>query len=219
VKNGGGVVLQLREKSKITRSTGSFAQMARIHAQREILGTAVPFIEHQEDPMLLRHSGTFLIGVTAFMALGAIPASASDSTVTFTATGGSLSISSAASVTLSGGTTTTVTDARGTATGWTASVYSTTGFTASGNPAITNAAVTYTSGSTTGTTAPGTPTITAASAGSPGATTGAAKTAYTYANATAGGNTISWNPTMAVTIPLTAQAGAAYSGTVSHQVA
>jgi WxL domain surface cell wall-binding len=175
--------------------------------------------------------GMLLAGVAAIAVSTAIPANAADTTVTFTSTTGSLSITAPGSATLSGGTptpggtvsgamgTVTVTDARGSAAGWMASVYSTTGFTATSSTAITNAAVTYTPGATTSTSAPGTPTITAGTAGPPGTTSGAALTAYTYANATAGGNSVSWNPTLAVVIPSTALSGAVYSGTVSHQVA
>ena len=61
--------------------------------------------------------------------------------------------------------------------------------------------------------------MTAGTAGSPGASSGAALTAYTYADVTAGGNTVSWNPSLAVVIPATTTASAAYSGTISHQVA
>ena len=173
---------------------------------------------------------TLLIGIPA-IALGiAAPANAADTTVTFSTTGGSLTITAAASATLSGGTlapggtasgalgTVTVTDSRGSAAGWTASVYSTTGFTATGSTAITNAAMTYTPGSTTAVSSPAGQTITAGTAGSPGISSGAPLTAYTYANVTAGGNSVSWNPTLAVAIPLTAKTGAAYSGTISHQV-
>jgi hypothetical protein len=181
--------------------------------------------------MLIRRIGILLFGAAAVVTLATAPANAADTTVTFTTTTGSLTITAPASVTLSGGTTSpggtvtgalgtvTVTDARGSAAGWTASVYSTTGFTATGSTAIVNGAVTYTPGATTATTTPGTPTITAGSAASPGASSGAALTAYTYANATAGGNTVSWNPSLAVVIPLTAKTAAAYSGTISHQVA
>jgi hypothetical protein len=178
-----------------------------------------------------KRNGSLLTGVAAFVICAAVPASAVDSTVSFATTGGTLSVAVPASATLTGGSTVpggtvtgalgtvTVTDTRGNAAGWSASVYSTTGFTASGSTTITNSSITYTPGATTSTTAPGSPTITAGTAGSPGANAGAALTAYTYANATAGGNTVSWNPTIAVVIPLTAQGGASYSGTISHQVA
>jgi hypothetical protein len=112
----------------------------------------------------------------------------------------------------------TVTDARGNAAGWTASVYSTTGFTASGSTAITNSSITYTPGATTSTNTPGSPTITTGTAGSPGANAGTALTAYTYANATTGGNRVAWNPTIAVVIPSNAIGNSTYSGTISHQV-
>ena len=181
--------------------------------------------------MIIKRIGLLVAGVAAVAAGTAVPANAVDTTVTFTASAGSLSVSVPGAATLTGGSTipggtvsgalgtVTVTDARGNAAGWTASVFSTTGFTASGSTAITNGGVTYTPGATTSTNAPGSPTITAGTAGPPGANAGAALTAHTYANATAGGNTVAWNPTIAVVIPLTAKAAAAYSGTVSHQVA
>ena len=171
-------------------------------------------------------AGVMVVAIVAT----AVPANAADTTVTFTATAGSLSITAAASATLSGGTTTpggtvsgalgtvTVTDARGSAAGWVASVYSTTGFTSATNPTIVNSGTTYTPGATTATSTPGTPTITAGTAGPLGASSGSPLTAYTYANATAGGNTVSWNPSLAVVIPITTKSGAVYSGTVSHQV-
>ncbi|MEU4806995.1 WxL domain-containing protein [Actinosynnema sp. NPDC023587] len=172
-----------------------------------------------------------LAGASAGLVATALPANAVDTIVTFTTSGGALTITAAATATLTGGTTTpggsvngplgtvTVNDSRGTASGWLASVYSTTGFTGTGSVAITNAGVTYTPGATTATTAPGTPVITAGTPGSPGATAQAPLTAYTYANTTAGGNTVSWNPTLAVAIPLTATANTLYTGTISHQVA
>jgi hypothetical protein len=181
--------------------------------------------------MTIRRIGMLLLGATAIAVLATVPANAADTTVTFTTTGGSLTVAAPGSATLSGGTTTpggtvsgalgtvTVTDARGSAAGWTSSVYSTTGFTATASTAIANAAITYTPGATTATTAPGTPTITAGSAGPPGVSSGTALVAYSYANVTAGGNSVSWNPTLAVVIPLTAKTAAAYSGTISHQVA
>jgi hypothetical protein len=153
-----------------------------------------------------------------------------DTTVTFATSGGTLSVVVPAAATLTGGSTApggtvsgalgtvTVTDTRGNAAGWTASVYSTTGFTASGSTAISNSGVTYTPGETTSTTSPGSPTITAGTAGSPGANAGAALTAYTYANAAAGGNTVAWNPTIAVVIPSDAIGNTTYTGTISHQV-
>jgi hypothetical protein len=180
--------------------------------------------------VLRKRVGTLLIGAAVITGASAVAAEASDSTVTFTTTGGSLSITSAASAALTGGTprpggtvsgtlgTVTVTDSRGTAAGWTAGVYSTTGFTATGSPTITNAGLTYTSGATTSTTVPGSATITAGTAGSPGAGADAALTAYTYANTTAGGNIVSWNPTLAVVIPASAHSGAVYSGTISYRV-
>ena len=185
----------------------------------------------EREVLSIKRIGLLVAGVAAVAVSTAVPAHAVDSTVSFTASAGSLSVAVPGSATLTGGSTApggtvsgalgtvTVTDARGNAAGWTASVYSTTGFTATASTSITNGGVTYTPGSTTSTSAPGSPTITAGSAGSPGANAGAALTAYTYANATAGGNTVAWNPTIAVVIPVTAKSAAAYSGTVSHQVA
>jgi hypothetical protein len=98
-------------------------------------------------------------------------------------------------------------------------VYSTTGFTSPTSVTIPVSAVTYTPGDTSGVSAPGTPTITAGSAGSPGSLSTAALTAYTYANATAGGNTVSWTPGLSVSIPLNAATSAAYTATITHQVA
>lgn len=182
--------------------------------------------------MRILRSVMVLVGVAAaFVCATAGPASAADTTTTFTTTAGALSIAVPASASLTGGTTipggtvsgalgtVTVTDQRGSAAGWTASVYSTTGFTATGSTSITNAGITYTPGATTGVNAPGTPTITPGTPGNPGATAGTALTAYTYANTTAGGNVVSWNPSLAVAIPVSARTGASYTGTISHQVA
>ncbi len=181
--------------------------------------------------MFGKRIGSLVAGAAAAIAVGtAVPANAVDSTVSFATTGGTLSVVAPAAATLTGGSTSpggtvsgplgtvTVTDTRGNAAGWTASVYSTTGFTASESTAIANSSVTYTPGATTSTNSPGSPTITTGNAGSPGANTGAALTAYTYANATAGGNTVAWNPTIAVVIPSNAIGNATYSGTISHQV-
>ncbi|HYS35412.1 MAG TPA: hypothetical protein VEO01_07215, partial [Pseudonocardiaceae bacterium] len=95
----------------------------------------------REDCMLIRRIGLALVGATAIATLVAMPASAVDTIVLFTTTGGALNITTPVSATLTGGTNTpvsgrlgtvTVTDSRGTATGWLASVFSLTGFTTSG---------------------------------------------------------------------------------------
>jgi hypothetical protein len=179
--------------------------------------------------MLVRHIGLALVGATAIATVVAMPANAVDILVLFTTTGGALNITTPVSATLAGGTpggtvsgrlgTVTVIDSRGTAAGWTASVFSPTGFTAGGGT-VSNTGVTYTPGPTTGTAAPGTPGISAGAAGSPGASGRPALVAYAYSNITAGGNSVSWNPTVTVAPPLnTVATGATYSGTVTHQVA
>ncbi|GLZ30158.1 hypothetical protein Lesp02_23480 [Lentzea sp. NBRC 105346] len=174
--------------------------------------------------------GTVLTAAAAVVIFAVTPANAADSTVTFATTGGVLSVSVAPAAALNTGSATpgttisgllgavTVTDARGTAEGWAIGVYSTTGFTATGSPSIPNTGITYTPGAATGTVAPGTPAITPGAAGSPGNDRGSARTVYTYANATAGGNRVSWVPTLAVAIPSTARPGALYSGKITYRV-
>src|SRR6266568_2610164 len=177
----------------------------------------------REYCMLIRRIGLALVGATAIATLVAMPASAVDTIVLFTTTGGALNITTPVSATLTGGTNTpvsgrlgtvTVTDSRGTATGWLASVFSLTGFTTSGGT-VPNTYATYTPGPTTGTAAPGTPGISAGVAGSPGAFGRPALIAYAYSNIAAGGNSVSWNPTVTVAPLLsTVATGATYSGTV-----
>ncbi len=174
--------------------------------------------------------GTVLTVAAAIVAVAAIPADAADSTVTFATTGGVLSVAVAQSAPLNTGSATpgttisgvlgavTVTDARGSAEGWAIGVYSTTGFTATGSPAIPNTGITYIPGAATGTVAPGTPSITPGIAGSPGNDRGSARTVYTYVNATAGGNRVSWQPTLTVAIPGTARPGALYSAKITYRV-
>src|SRR6266702_8714786 len=81
----------------------------------------------REDCMLIRRIGLALVGARAIATLVAMPASAVDTIVLFTTTGGALNITTPVSATLTGGTNTpvsgrlgtvTVTDSRGTATGW-----------------------------------------------------------------------------------------------------
>jgi len=164
------------------------------------------------------------------VAVSAVPANATDTTVTFTTTTGVLSITSAPSAVLTGGSnipggtisgslgTVTVTDERGTAQGWAASVYSPTGFTATGSPDISVANITYLAGPTTGMIARGAPVVTAGTAGSPGTDRATALTVYRYANTTPGGNSVSWNPTLTVVIPVAARPGSHYSGTISYWI-
>lgn len=174
--------------------------------------------------------GAVLTVAAAVAVFVATSASAADSTLTFATTGGVLSVSVAPSPPLNIGSATpgttisgrlgavTVTDARGSAEGWAIGVYSTTGFTATGSPAIPNAGITYIPGAATGTVAPGTPTITPGTAGSPGDDRGSARTVYSYANATMGGNRVSWQPTLAVAIPSAARPGALYSAKITYRV-
>jgi hypothetical protein len=174
--------------------------------------------------------GPVVVVAAAVTVFAATPANAADSTVTFATSGGVLSVSVAPSPPLNIGSATpgttisgllgavTVIDARGTAEGWAIGVYSTTGFTAAGSPAIPNSGITYIPGAATGTVAPGTPSITPGTAGSPGNDRGSARTVYTYANATAGGNRVSWQPTLAVAIPTTARPGALYSAKITYRV-
>ncbi|HYS34651.1 MAG TPA: WxL domain-containing protein [Pseudonocardiaceae bacterium] len=161
----------------------------------------------------------------------AVPAHAQDTAVAFTTELGVLSVATSGSARLNGGSNTpggtisgtlgtvTVTDTRGTAQGWTAGMYSTTGFVAAGNPPITNANITYAPGHATAVIAPGVPTIRAGAAGSPGSSSSTARTVYSYANTTAGSNSVSWNPTLRVNIPTGAHPGSQYSGTISYAVA
>ena len=156
------------------------------------------------------------------------PASAADTTATFTVSGGALSIAAPASKALGSGAIAgtvaavqlgdvTVTDARGALAGaWTATVsstdFSTTG---EGAPAIAKANADYWSGaattSGTATFLPGQ--LLAANK----VTLAAARTAYS-ASAIVGNNSATWNPTMSVTIPAAAVAGS-YTGTITHSVA
>jgi hypothetical protein len=179
--------------------------------------------------MLVGRIGLALVGATAIATFVAVPANAVDTVVLFTTTGGALNITTPVSAILAGGTnsggtlsgklgTVTVTDSRGTAAGWLASVFST-GFTTTTGGGVPNNYATYTPGPNAGTVAPGTPGISAGVAGSPGVSGRAALIAYAYSNVTAGGNSVSWNPTVTV-VPLlsTVVTGATYSGTVTHQV-
>lgn len=146
----------------------------------------------------------------------ASPAAADDTAVTFTLTGGSLTLSVAATAALTDepsgvaantitGTlgTVTVTDARGGTAGWVASAASTT-FTGQG--LSVSDGVTYTSGEVTAT---GTSTVVGATA-----VTITSQAAVATATGVSGNNTASWNPTLDVSMPAGALAGA-YTGTVT----
>lgn len=158
---------------------------------------------------------------TALVMGFALPASAADTATTFSLTGGTLSLSVGASAALtseaSGVAANTITgtlgavsvdDARGGTAGWVTSAASTT-FTGTGLSVSTGVA--YTNGTVTGT---GTNTV-AAVTGQALTTTAAA---VATATAVSGSNTASWNPTLDVSMPAGALAGA-YSGTVTTSIA
>jgi hypothetical protein len=152
---------------------------------------------------------TLLAGTT-------LPASAADTTTTFSLTGGTLTLSVSASAGLTGEATgiaantitgtlgqVLVTDARGLITGWVTSAVSST-FTGS-SLSVSNG-VTYTTGDVTKT---GLSTVTGVSAELITAVKPVAA-----ATAAIGNNTASWNPTLDVSMPAGALAGA-YTGTVT----
>lgn len=174
-----------------------------------------------------------LAGAAALLALAgatgaaAGPAQAADTTTTFTVSGGALNVSAPASKDLGTGAaagtltaqlgTVTVTDARAQlGAAWTATV-STNGFTnstVSGADPITT--VTYSSGLATATTGIAVFTPGQALNALPAALSSTGTTAYS-ASATTGNNSATWNPTVVVTIPAQAIAGA-YTGTITHSV-
>ncbi|MEU8106936.1 hypothetical protein AB0C18_24770 [Nonomuraea muscovyensis] len=158
-------------------------------------------------------------------AVTASPASAVDTTVTFTITAGELAITAPASVNLASVATgaasvsgeigpITVTDERGTLDGaWTATVTGTDFTTGGATPSETigNINLTYAPGDATGTTGTGTFTPGA------GGIINVPRTAFT-GTALTGNNSATWNPTITLTLPATAVAGT-YTGTVTHSVA
>jgi hypothetical protein len=165
-------------------------------------------------------------------ALTAIPASADDTTVTFTVTAGVLDITVPASASLGSGAPGTVidgqlgavsvTDLRASANAsWTATVTATDFTTGAGSASETTLAteVDYWSGTATATTGNGTFTPGQAAAGDrvPLNNAPTTVTAFTHSGGT-GNNTATWNPTLSVRVPLDSQAGA-YTGTVTHSVA
>ena len=177
---------------------------------------------------MARRRRTALLGIATLVAVlcpatAAEAAGSADTTVTFTVSVGSLDITAPPTIDLgavAAGATVTgqigpvvVTDARGAPTAtWTATVASTSFV--NGADTIPNSDVTYWSGPTTASTpatgfTPGQPT-----AGDAVPLT-ATVTAFSFSGT--GGNTATWNPTLAVAVPLTALAGV-YTGTVTHSV-
>ncbi len=159
------------------------------------------------------------------VAAAALPASAADTTVTFSITTAGLTISAPGSASLgsvaSGATSisgeigpVTVTDLRGTLGGsWTATVTGTDFTTggATGPETIPVINVSYAPGPLVSSTGTGTFTPGA------GGIINVPQTAFT-GTALTGNNTATWNPTLTVAIPSAAVAGT-YTGTVTHSVA
>ena len=165
------------------------------------------------------------------MLLAAVPvssASSSDTNTTFTVTSGLLSISSPASKALGAGPpngtitsqlgAVTVSDARGVLNGsWTATVSATDFTSGGGTPAetIPKPNVSYWSGTATassgvGVFAPGQATALNAQA------LGITRTAFS-ASVVVGNNSVTWNPTIVVSVPAAAVAGD-YAGVITHSV-
>jgi hypothetical protein len=163
--------------------------------------------------------------------LAALPvnsASSSDTNTTFTVTSGLLSISSPASKALGAGPpngtitsqlgAVTVSDARGVLNGsWTATVSTTDFITGGGTAAetISKPNVSYWSGAATassgiGVFVPGQATALNAQA------LGITRTAFS-ASAVVGNNSVTWNPTIVVSVPAAAVAGD-YAGVITHSV-
>jgi hypothetical protein len=171
-------------------------------------------------PLLIAAATTALVGSFA------LPASAApgDTAVTFAINGGSLSIAPAVGAELTAGAagattisgalgTVTVTDSRGGVLGWEVSAAST-DFTRTGAGAnSTSTAVTYTAGTVATGTSAGAVSVEA------GAATELTTTAAPVLEAidVSGNNVATWNPTLDVTMPAAALAGA-YAGTVSTSI-
>jgi hypothetical protein len=166
--------------------------------------------------------------VSALMSCLGAPnaASADDSTVTFDVTSGSLTITVPGAASIGTGPpgtditgqmgNITVTDARAAAdASWTAEVKATDFSSGAGGPGLIVPAtdVTYSAGSPTGTAGNGTFT--------PGPVgpldTAAVHTAFSHVGGT-GNNTVTWNPTLTITVDQGNAAGV-YSGTVTHSLA
>ncbi|HVM28657.1 MAG TPA: hypothetical protein VM433_13430 [Mycobacteriales bacterium] len=163
------------------------------------------------------------------VAAAALPATAADTTTTFTLTAGALNLTAPGSANLGNGAigapatgqlgSVTVTDARGSLTAqWDATVSSSDFTTGGGTAAETvgKAATSYWSGlavSTTGTPVPVPGQVSALDA----ASLASPATAFRLLTGI-GNNSVTWNPTLIVNVPATAVAGT-YSGTVTHSVA
>lgn len=153
-----------------------------------------------------------------------VPAAyAADTNTTFSLNGGALSVTVPASTALSDAATgaaslsgslgtVTVDDARGGTAGWTASVTSTsfTGQTQVSPTVIANTSVSYAPGLATSTSG-----VVVATPGLGGAM-GTSQTAFSGA-AVVGNNSVSWAPTITVTLPSDALADS-YAGTITHSV-
>ena len=167
-----------------------------------------------------------IAGTAAAGLVGAPSAQADDTATTFTLTAGSLAVSSPVSKDLASAAagsaslsatlgTVTVSDGRGALGGsWTASAVSTDfaiGATPTADEIIPKANVSYT--------AP-VPTLVSGTAVpvSAGAKTLSASTAVVTATLTVGNNVVSWDPTITITLPSDAIAGA-YAGTITHSIA
>ena len=186
---------------------------------------ARPSGETLRRPLLVLLAFALAPGAVTVSAAAAAGAATGPTAVTFTVATGTLSITTpdavnfgtapvgATSVSGSLGTV-TVSDTRSAALrGWTASVTSSdfiTG-TGTGNQDIPAANVSYSPGLATGTS--GTGTFTPGLGGA----LGSARTAFT-ASLESGSTTVSWNPTVTVTLPSNIAAGT-YSGTITHSVA
>jgi hypothetical protein len=173
-----------------------------------------------------------LVGAAAVVPVGPAEAASGTTAVTFVVTGGALSISLPASVSLGSGApgatltaqmgTVQVTDNRALlAALWTASV-TTTSFTTGGATTpetVPIADVSYWSGPSTASSLPsGTGTFTPGEVNAAAAVVlSVSRTAFTLASAV-GDNSLSWNPTLIIAVPAAAVAGT-YTGTVTHSVA
>jgi hypothetical protein len=190
---------------------------------------AVPGLNDKGEPMRIRYS--VAAGAAMVVAIAGVASAApGDTTVTFSVSGGTLSISVPSGPVglgsgLPGNSVTgqlgnvTVTDTRALLTAaWTASVISTNFTTGGGTSAETvpSSAVSYWSGTATSTTGLGTFTPGQASAGQ-AQTLNVSRTAYSLSGGT-GNNSATWNPTLIVAIPSSAVNGT-YTGTVTHSVA
>ena len=169
-------------------------------------------------------AGGAVVGPAALSAQASPPPATAATTTTFTINGGSLTVTAPASAPLGTASigspsisaalgTVTVSDQRAVLNGgWTASVISSSFTTGGDSPAETLAAADasyapgpLTSAMGTGSYSPGN-----------GGPMGSSQTAWA-ASAETGATSVSWDPTITVTIPGSALAGA-YSGTITHSV-